>query len=389
MAEYFDNRNDCKRHRDRPFSGNWIAPPELLLDLDLTAHDVAIAAIVAEAIIGGLKGQDVSIARRKQLYLNRQRYMSDYTYDSVLAAIGLLHRRRIIVNHQVPPRNLGWQSSFSATDRLMVAWANTKAELIFRPTTETIWLRNAAKQLISYDDDDDTRIMRRAMQAGNEMRATLDIDIPCTQRRGSLLIFESGEGDQVKQTHVLRRPGNGMVRIFNRESFAFGGRMIGWHQGVPKGPRAAMTINGEATVEADFSAMHASILYGLERIKFEGDFYEIDARFHRDDHIKPAFNTALNASNDYEAVGAIIREANLDQDSAARLLAAIKRRHRPIERYFCSDAGVRLMRTESDIMADFDAQMVRAGVPVLTVHDAAIGPERSANQLEEGLKNPR
>jgi hypothetical protein len=338
------------------------------------AQQAARSAILAAAVIGRSKGQDVSYSRNWNFYTGQRYWGTKYTFTTVTEQIDLLSRLGVIINNVVPQGNLGWQSSFRATDELMQVWGAMTGQMVYMPSPESIWLRNDAKQLIPYQDTRRIRQMRKELGANDEMLACLDIEVPGAKHRGPLLIFE---GDGGKLTHVLRRPGNGTVRIFNRGSFAKGGRMIGWHQGIPKTYRAGLTINGEATDEVDYSRMHAMILYGQAGIRFTGDAYEVDG-FDSDSEVKPAFNIALNAKNDRATVGAIADKLGCTRDHAAKLLAAIKHRHKPIAHHFASDAGVGLMRTESDIMADAAKRMRNAGIPVLTVHDAAIVQARNA-----------
>src|SRR5258706_15068850 len=113
----------------------------------------------------------------------------------------------------------------------------------------------------------------------------------------------------VDDSSILPIPENGMHRIFNRGSFAYHGRAYGWWQNIPKTARGDLTIDGEATAEADYTTLHASILYGERGIKFHGDAYEID-NFPRD-QVKLGFNIALNARNKRGAVGALADKAGM------------------------------------------------------------------------------
>jgi hypothetical protein len=65
-------------------------------------------------------------------------------------------------------------------------------------------------------------------------------------------------------------------RIFSRGSFAHHGHAYGWWQNIPKTVRGDLQIDGEATAEADYAALHASILYGERGLKFLDDAYDYD-----------------------------------------------------------------------------------------------------------------
>jgi hypothetical protein len=165
-----------------------------------------------------------------------------------------------------------------------------------------------------------------------------------------------------------------LQRIFNRGSFDYHGRAYGWWQNIPKTIRGDLMIDGEATAEADYTALHASILYGERGIKFKGDAYEVD-NFPRD-QVKLGFNIAVNARNQRAAVGALANDAGISRTDAARVLRAIEKRHKPISDAFGSDAGVRLMRIDSDLILGALRASNDGGFGALPIHDSLIAPAR-------------
>jgi hypothetical protein len=64
---------------------------------------------------------------------------------------------------------------------------------------------------------------------------------------------------------------------------------------------------------------------------------------------------------------------------AAEIVDAIMRRHQPIAHWFCSDAGVRLMRIDSELILAALQAVNDAGDPALPIHDALIVPARCAD----------
>jgi hypothetical protein len=371
MAESAEQQD---RYRDRPLSFHWHAP-DLSRELDLppaknAAHQAARSSIVADAIIGAETGQPTSYSRRWCYYSQGKRYRGTaYTYTIVMAAVADLDRAGAIIDRRVSPGNLGWQSSFIATDRLMQVWNAAAAELVYTPSGELIWLKNDAGEPIDYQDTREIRRIRRMLEMINEPLAPLEIEIPGAKRRGHLLVIDGN--------YVLPTAGNALRRIFNRSSFATGGRAYGWWQNLPKTVRGSLTIGGEATAEVDYSAMHAAILYGKAGIKFTGDPYDI-AGFERGE-IKLGFNIALNAKNKRAAVAALADHLETDRGRAAQIIDAIMKRHQSIAHYFCSDAGVRLMRTDSEVILSATQAVNHAGAPALPVHDALIVPAQSAD----------
>ena len=90
--------------------------------------------------------------------------------------------------------------------------------------------------------------------------------------------------------------------------------------------------------------------FTIRRLPLTGDAYSIDG-FDRNE-IKLGFNIAINAKNECAAVAALADHLGSDRSRSASVIAAIKRRHKPVERYFCSDAGMRRMRIDSEIDLD-------------------------------------
>lgn len=343
MAGYYDDRqNNCDR--DRPLSFHWQAM-ELARLLCLPkarsrAHEMARASILAEAILGWESGQRVSYSRRRAFYSSSQRYRGTaFTYLTVMSAVEDLARRGWIIDCRVSPGNLGWQSSFLATDALIDRYHNSICDLVYT-TGEIILLKGQNGELIDYRDTRETGRLRKDLERINESLARIQIEIPGAEWRGQHMF--------VGQSCLLPTPANAMRRIFSRGSFALHGRAYGWWQSIPKTARASMTINGETVAEADYTALHASILYSEANIKFAGDPYDIDG-FNRPE-VKLGFNIAINAKNERAAMAALAEHLGADRGHAASVIAAIRHRHRPIERSFCSDAGVRLMRIDSELI---------------------------------------
>jgi hypothetical protein len=361
--------------RDRPLSFHWHAPD--LIDLLCLprarshGHELVRASILAEAILGWESARSVSYSRRKAFYSASRRYRGTaFTYRNVLSVVAELARSGWIVNNRVAPGNLGWQSSFHATDALIDRYHQSVCGMVYT-AGEIILLKGKDGELTDYRDTRETRRHRKELARLNESLARLHLEIPGAEWRGQHLL--------VGQSYLLPTPGNAMRRIFSRGTFALHGRAYGWWQSIPKAARAAMTINGEATAEADYSALHASILYSQANIRFAGDPYDIDG-FERD-QVKLGFNIALNAKNERAGIAALADHlGDENRLKAAKIIAAIKKRHQPVAEHFCSDAGVRLMRIDSEIILKALTDVNRAGDHALPVHDALIVPARCANQ---------
>jgi hypothetical protein len=125
------------------------------------------------------------------------------------------------------------------------------------------------------------------------------------------------------------------------------------------------------------------MLYGERGKKFQGDAYEV-GNFPRD-QIKHGFNIAVNARAKRAAVCALAEKAGIGRADAAQLLGAIEKRHKPIGEAFCSDAGVRLMRIDSELILGALRALNDEGIPALPVHDALIAPAHCIDRAVEKM----
>jgi hypothetical protein len=367
-------------YRDRPLTFQWQSPPGFVDALGLPAarnraYEATRRAILAEALLGAESGQGVSYSRRKVSYSRGKRYRAHaHTYATVLGSVDELVQVGWLSGHRVKPNNRGWQSSFWATPDLVHAAREFATDPIFE-AREPIRLKDDADDLVDYPETRETLRIRSALEPINAYLKELQVELPGAVRQGRHL----GIGD----SQVLPIPGNGLQRIFNRGSFAYHGRAYGWWQNIPTTVRRDLMIDGEETAEADYTALHASILYGERGIKFLGDAYDID-NFPRD-QIKLGFNIALNARNKGAAVGALAHDAGMSRANAAQLLVAIEKRHKEISEAFCSDAGVRLMRIDSELILGALGASNGDGIPALPVHDALIAPAHSIDRAAEKM----
>jgi hypothetical protein len=297
-----------------------------------------------------------------------------HTYATVVGSVDELVQEGWLYGHRVEPNNRGWQSTFWATQGLIRAAQNHVSDLTFE-RRDPIRLKDDADKLVDYPETRETLRIRRALEPINVYLRKLQVELPGAGRQGRHL--------RIGDSQVLPIPGNGLHRIFNRGSFAYHGRAYGWWQNIPKMVRGDLTIDGEATAEADYTALHASILYGERGIKFHGDPYDV-GNFPRD-HVKLGFLIAVNARNLCAATSAVADDAGISRADAAQLLTAIEKRHKPISEAFCSDAGVRLMRIDSELILGALKASNDDGIPALPIHDALIAPAHSIDRAAEKM----
>jgi hypothetical protein len=358
--------------RDWPLSFRWRSDDAALDHLDLPHHPKlrdACNAVLTEAFLASEAGHAVSYSRRREFYSGLRRYRGNsFTYRTVVPAVDLALSAALLTEERPRPGSRGWQSRFWATAPLMQNFA-----ISFVPH-ETIILKSCDGKPLPYSDTEITRRMRTELEAINQNLEGIEISLRgpgvARTRRGWIVA-----GACTPPTPLYLR------RIFNRGSFDFGGRAYGWWQGLPSAYRALMSINGEPVLEPDFAHLHCQIIYAQRGVGLIGDAYET-GEFPRS-FGKAAFNIALNANNRRSAVRAIAEKLKIETGVAAKLLGLILKKHGTIEDMFCSDAGIRLMRIDSDITIEAVKGCFAEGIPVLPVHDSLIAAARHAGFAAE------
>jgi len=169
MVLYFDQLHDQQLdNHDRRLGFHWNVPG-LARALGLCVPrklEAAVSSVLAEAILAAESGKAVSYSRNRNFYSNSRRYRGTaYTYSTVLRSVALVHNAGLIIDRQVPPGHLGWQSSFAATERLVEACLGVNpsmtyadAEIIWAPTTRAGGVQRLPRQ--SCDPDTRRRTAR-------------------------------------------------------------------------------------------------------------------------------------------------------------------------------------------------------------------------------------
>jgi len=380
------NTGDCFEYslaalatgRDAPLTFAWRTSQSAMAALELhSAHNSryedARSAVLSEAVLADSHGRAVSYSRRKAHYVGRRRYYGpSYAYRTVLAAVSDGVAAGLLKEQRARPGSRDRQSCFRATSRLARLLKTSRPE--YRPGLEVIWLRDGNGSLIDYHDCPLTDRLRQEVETINRQLESIAVAFSGPD------VCSEGNWWVVGGTQYLSAPPR-LRRVFSRGSFDLGGRAYGAWQSLPARHRALMLINGEATLEPDFVALHPSIIYASHGIRLVGDPYET-ADFARD-YGKTAFNVAVNAKSYPSARAAIAHDLELDMASATRLLRAITSKHRAVSDQFFSDTGVRLMRIDSDIALNTVVTCQIKGIPVLPVHDSFITPASQAGQTAE------
>lgn len=279
-----------------------------------------------------------------------------------------------------------FQSRAKATDKLIDLFTTLSPKMVQTPRLrESIILRvkvesddgsGEVKQFHDYEDTSETMAMRGNLYRYNSLIHKTDIWLP--------LDVPGYSDDEIEVSSKFT------YRVFNG-TFDAGGRFYGpWWIGVPSAYRSFLQINGNQTVELDYSAQHPTLLYARKGLALPDDPYTIGTYDRA--IIKQAMLTCLNASARETAWSAIQKWAyekrkEAEDDNAFQvppsLMDDIEQAHHPIAEFFYSGAWSFLQRQDSEIAERIMNHFTAQGIPVLMIHDSFIVERQYEDQLRE------
>lgn len=258
------------------------------------------------------------------------------------------------------------------------------------------------KKKKTYPESRKTKDMRRVVVKYNELLEKTYIDIDTDGFRYVRKIKSSDKDNRRKHDSLridlsLKRS----YRVFTGD-FDNGGRFYGpWWQGCPEALRSRITINGDYTVEFDFSGLHIHLLYALLGLKL-GDKEPYIYPKNNDSHklrkiYKLILLTSVNCGSDVECLIAVEDQLVDDMEEEPdkypeempdlkAMLKELKDHHKPISGFINKKSGLRLQNIDSSIVEEVIKQMTSLSIPVLSVHDSFICREEDAEKVHATMK---
>ncbi|WP_366658081.1 hypothetical protein [Fodinicurvata sp. EGI_FJ10296] len=364
------NENIDSETRDEPLSYDWRpTSPIDLAQIDQRwskKQKKAAEAIIAQIYRVAVEtpGRWISYSRTKAWWHKDRFAKTPYSYSIVTGIVQRLADNGLIEHDRRPPGERGRQSRYRASNDFMSRIAAEGFAVDYHPFS-LLRLKDHNKNLIPYQETTWTERATKILKEINDATVAADIDCPNTTQ--------------------IQRAKNQYHRIFNG-SFNAGGRLYGpWFQNIPKGNRPSITIDGEATSEADFPSLHVGMLYNLVGGVPDGDPYDI-CGFERD-AVKIAVNILINAEKRRSAYGAIHHGLAAKFGlKPQKLVHAIKKRHPRILRFFGSGAGLYLQRQDADIALQIIQSLLSKNVVALNIHDSFRVQEQHHGLLIETME---
>ena len=256
---------------------------------------------------------------------------------------------------------------------------------------------------IQYEDTPTTMRMRKVVESYNEMMLKHHVDVASLRKP----IFErehtNEKGEVTKEVIPIGPDHMFTYRVFSRGDTKFRkhGRWYGgFWQRLPKKRvdlRRDIYIDGEPTDEIDFSGLHPTLL-ALEHGKLlEGDKYDLGRQVleripysQQRNIVKELVLIAINAKSKkaaYAAYNGQNKDKTLAHAELDQLLAAFIEKYPFLQGELCSDKGIDLMYTDSQITEAVIKRFVEADKPILPIHDSYIVKQSDRNFLKLIMKD--
>ncbi|MDB2598154.1 hypothetical protein N9Y08_02260 [Paracoccaceae bacterium] len=196
-------------------------------------------------------------------------------------------------------------------------------------------------------------------------------------------------------------------RIFSRGSWEANGRFYGgfWQQ-IGSEYRHHIRINGNTTVELDYSSLHPNILLVEQGVPPSEDVYTISEqpilkRFDLSSQrkiIKMAVMMLLNADRINKAYNALMNtyktpkgeqkdpRSTITYKEFELFIEAFIKNHPSLKNLIGKDQGIRLMYKDSQIIEYIIENFTNENIPILCVHDSIIVEEQHVNKARQEMK---
>jgi hypothetical protein len=199
--------------------------------------------------------------------------------------------------------------------------------------------------------------------------------------------------------------------IFKEKFGERGGRMYqqgpDGYQQLTKAERKLMTVDGQPSVELDFSGFHARALYHQQHLDCPEDVYQPDVILHElwrpgfgrlqkigRKLVKRTLNTVLNAGDRLSATRSVQKAVNTNGDyrrilhdiiglDVPTFIRRVESLHKPIAGFFYTGEGMRLQsRLDGPLICAVLELCMANQIPALPLHDAVITAVKHADEVE-------
>ena len=400
---------------------------EVYSGLSLEGHNQRIAKNYIKLIILNIAfNYNADKKRYTGFHLNEKQYNPKSRYNknqigkTIIKIAWAMHKAEFIVlrrgyNNKYNPE-ASYNAKLSPTKKLIDLMKKNKLNynLVTRhPEEETIVVKikkGKNNVPIEYEDTEEILSYRKLMVDYNNLLANTHIDVYARKNDG--IKFGKVETPiEISQNRKFVR------RIFNSPDLSLGGRIYGgfWQQ-LNSEYRDMITIDGQQTIEIDYSGMGIALLYDKYKIKrFVGDAYNLSSVGYKHkkysmEELRPLLKQALiimvNAKSYQECINAIRKDVRENDElpgdvNIEELISAFVKRHEPIRHLFYTSQGGLQQNLDSEVCCNIiayfmynyeykyvpDSETIHKGnIPVLTIHDSFLIAQEHEAELKKQME---
>jgi len=344
------------------------------------------------------RGEFVYYSRNNNAYKNIKRYNpNSISVRRIVRIINLLFENKLINHrkgyHNKYDRKFSYQSRMRPTAKFIKLSKDTfiKRDHIINLDTDVILLKNSKKVLSNFKDNIFTKKIRSEC---------LDFNYGLSKCRISLKKVK--EVNNYTKDHNIDYKNKRYYRVFN-ESFDNGGRFYGpWWLQIPSELRRFILINGNKTVEHDFSSLIIHQLYSEKGLNyFEENTYSNDPYTLKDvpkserKLNKAIIQIALNCKDFKTLNNALIYEfksGNLKgnrpkKEEIKRRLKIFCEMNPKISDYIYRTKALKFQFNDSEIARSIINKCTRNLVDILSIHDSFIVENNNSEFLLNAMKS--
>ncbi|MBF9058422.1 hypothetical protein HKCCSP123_04430 [Rhodobacterales bacterium HKCCSP123] len=232
--------------------------------------------------------------------------------------------------------------------------------------------RQDTADLVEYTDTPETQRLRKEMQDINAWLAQADI--------------ECGLSNVHAKNRFLRR-------IFNNDTFEEGGRLYGgfWQVLSSNDRLTGIAINDDGVAECDYGQMSLMLLYAeAGETPPKGDLYDLSEYGIPTDcrkGIKKVIQAIINSPKLPTRMPGGARKHFPKRYTVKKVIEAVRLKHDCVFDLMTSNAGLRLFRTESDILVEVLLTLRDQGVVALPIHDGVVVADKDREKTIQTMKS--
>lgn len=321
------------------------------------------------------------------------KFMSARAFSAASNALlehGLI--QRVTRGYHDPASGIGEVGRYKASEALITILKSYGTSITWikkRPDAEGIILKNKKKKRIRYGDVPYANEARERLGIINAKLAQhwYDLELPDQDVRAHLK-RDKGREEEAAHFDLSRRQ---LYRVFNNSSWKDGGRFYGgWWQSIPKELRRYVTIDGKRTVEADYSGLHAAMLFAMAGLDVPEDPYArcfpSDTKGDLRSIVKITFNALLNA----KSVRALSQLDNYDAEMTGMSWNDFKLHivhcFPELREHIGTGVGIELQRMDADLAEKVMLRFCSMQYPCLPVHDSFLVHHALEDELSQVMQ---